>query len=574
MAFPEVFFAHGDGVVRDPAARISSTTRYLSGAAYVDERYADVVVDRFVADSHRAVPPALGYDLTTVIRHCLRARRLWLVQNALVTLILLLGLVVFTAATASLIVAGVCWVLVTSSPAAFRRRAVLAGLALVAGSLVVYFVYSTYYASSSYYAEAESGGGATAFVGGVLLVAGAVLGTLTWSRYRMIMTIADDLARGRPAGPPATQVDEVEQRLRVIDVAQHGNVVLHAGYDPFVSAGERVDAWSLATELRPEEDGEPLLNGNGRPVGVRYVPIDPVELVTHLRRRLAGLRSRDLPEHERITGLQLRDLVISSGTRWRGFPLIDEGCRLPYSYAAPEAVEGIIRAPQTGGRHFLRASVGAAEKAAVDGAGHTIMPAEHQSIVTSTFLHVAVEGGMLYVELVSTVLGPIQQRYLDIDAYDRGDRRTAALREAAARLVPAIGAAPARLVRSIWKTVTLRGAILRSDRAAAEEAVHDFGAHWDVRELASRAGFANYLQRLDAEKYRRLIDRRATEAIYEFLSASGVDTSDFAAKVNFHQYTSATIHGDVHGPVAVGDGAVANSVRIAAQRGSAVKGAV
>src|SRR5688500_5061312 len=107
MAFPEVFFAHGDGVVRDPAARISSTTRYLSGAAYVDERYADVVVDRFVADSHRAVPPALGYDLTTVIRHCLRARRLWLVQNALVTLILLLGLVVFTAATASLIVAGV-----------------------------------------------------------------------------------------------------------------------------------------------------------------------------------------------------------------------------------------------------------------------------------------------------------------------------------------------------------------------------------------------------------------------------------------------------------------------------------
>ena len=90
--------------------------------------------------------------------------------------------------------------------------------------------------------------------------------------------------------------------------------------------------------------------------------------------------------------------------------------------------------------------------------------------------------------------------------------------------------------------------------------------------MASRAGFANYLQRLDAEKYRRLIDRRATEAIHEFLSASGVDTSDFAAKVNFHHYTTATIHGDVHGPVAVG--VVANSVRLAAQRASAVKGAV
>ncbi|BCJ48833.1 hypothetical protein Asp14428_03080 [Actinoplanes sp. NBRC 14428] len=64
--------------------------------------------------------------------------------------------------------------------------------------------------------------------------------------------------------------------------------------------------------------------------------------------------------------------------------------------------------------------------------------------------------------------------------------------------------------------MTLVNAIHRADREAAEDAVYDFGARVDVRQLGSRDGFANYLQRLDAEKYTRLIDRRATEAIYEF----------------------------------------------------------
>ncbi|MEU4424585.1 hypothetical protein AB0F81_28530 [Actinoplanes sp. NPDC024001] len=482
MMSQQSLFGHGDGAARDPAARISSATRYLSGAAYLDEWYAAAVVDRFVADRRRAVPPSLGYDLTTVIRHCLRARRLWLAQNAVVTAILLLGLVVFTAATATLVVAGLGWALILSAPAAYRRWAILAGLALMAGALALYYRYAP-----------EPGSGVTVFVGGVLVVVVAVLAALTWSRYRMIMTIA-----GEPEGPAVSRVEEVEQRLRVIDTAQHGNILLHAGYDPFVGAGETVGAWSLATELKPVEDREPLLNGSGRPVGVRYVPIDPVELVGHLRRRLAGLRSRDLPEHERITGLQLRDLVVSPGARW----LIDEGCGVPYSHAAPEAVESVIRAPRPEGRHFLRASVGAAEC---------------QGAVVSTFVHVAVEGGMLYVEVVCAVLAPIRRRYREIDAYDRGDRRAMALREAAIRLMPAVGLAPLRLVRALG-----RAAALRRGRP------HECGAPWDVRELAARTGFANYLQRLDAEKYRRLIDRRATEAIYEFLSASGVGATELA----------------------------------------------
>jgi hypothetical protein len=186
------------------------------------------------------------------------------------------------------------------------------------------------------------------------------------------------------------------------------------------------------------------------------------------------------------------------------------------------------------------------------------MPAEHQSVITSTFIHLAVEGGMLYVELVANVLGPIRQRYLDIDRYSATeDQLTAAAGEAFRRLFDDVAVAPARLVRSLYRRFTLVGAIHRADREAREEPVYDFGSRLDVRQLASRPAFANYLQRLDAEKYTRLIDRRATEAIHEFLVENGVDDTDFVNSVKVHQYNSTEIHGDNYGPIANGGGATA-----------------
>jgi nicotinic acid phosphoribosyltransferase len=114
------------------------------------------------------------------------------------------------------------------------------------------------------------------------------------------------------------------------------------------------------------------------------------------------------------------------------------------------------------------------------------------------------------------------------------------------------------------RTFTLPGAIHRADREALNEPVYDFGARRDIRQEASMDEYANYLQRLDAEKYRRMIDRRATEAIDEFLTAKGIDNSDFSAKVNFHQYNSTTIGGSAYGPVVTGTSASAVMTTVAA----------
>src|SRR5690348_16031367 len=95
----EFGFRHGDGADRGGPRPVTSTTRYLSGAAYVDEEYADQIIDELVAGSHRAVAPAIGYDVVTVVRHCFRAQKLWLAQNAVLTGLLVVAAVLSLVAT-------------------------------------------------------------------------------------------------------------------------------------------------------------------------------------------------------------------------------------------------------------------------------------------------------------------------------------------------------------------------------------------------------------------------------------------------------------------------------------------
>jgi hypothetical protein len=551
-------FGHAGETPATPGTPLSPVTRFLSGAAYIDQRYVQTVIDELVGQSHRAVAPALGYDVVTIVRHCLRAQRLWLTQNVLLTAVLLVGLFFFKAAT--LTVYGFCLLAYLVLPRAGRRRArrpawrVVGKIAVQVMLVVLLLRWGWGLAAGTMEYGFEptpdpSEGTAAEFLFGLAAVVLGLLVTLTAARYHTLEILTTDLARGQGANAHRPEAREVERRLAVIRGAQRGNVLLHAGFSPFVGAGEPVGAWSIATELRAAEPAGP--------VPPPRVDIDPVHLMHHLRQRLAALRSRDLPESTRIVGLQLRDQVISSGTRWHDFPLIDDASRLPYSFADPATVEAIIRAPQTSARHFLRVTVGDADHAAVAEGGRTIMPAEHQSMVNSTFIHVAVEGGMLYVELVATALGPIRREFLNIDRHVAGDDKLVpAAKEAFRRFLGDVAGAPVRLARVAYRRFTLVGAIHRADHEAASEPVYDFGARFDVRKLAADPTFATYLQLLDAEKYTRLIERRATRAIHDYLLAQGVDTSDFAGKVNQHQSTNIAID-TAYGPIAAGAGATA-----------------
>lgn len=557
----KAFFTHTSPTDSRQPARLSPTTRYLCGAAYRSEEFADQVIAELVQDGHRAVVPSVGYDLGPVLRHCFRARNLLLVQNLVITAILVIGLFVLTGPTVGLVLLA----LVAGGAAKLGKPSDwTVWHFLAAGGLLVLLwlsgfvpaVLALFDTETDPVKLEETPGSSSALrpLLSLLLLALGVFGTVYATRIAVLRTLTRELAPDRVAPAPGLDKVLVRERVETVTNAQHGNIVLHSGYDPFLGAGRIIHAWSLAMELKRDPDpGQPsAVDPDDR------VAVDPVELNRHVKHCLAALASVDLPPHERLTGLALRDQIIATGARWRDYPLIDQRRRLPYAFATPQAIEAIIRAPQTSARHFLRASVGAENREVTGGSGPTIMPAEYQNIVVSTFVHIAVEGGMLYVENVSTVLGPLRQEFLDIDQYSAGDEGglepiLQGLREFGGTTL----LAPFRVGRTIARAITANRNMTRADRDSNRLPVYDFGARAEIRQIASSPRPVTYLQRLDAEKYSKLMERRINEAVIGFLSAMGIDISEYETRMNVFNNHGVFIRGDNHGPAAAGPGATA-----------------
>ncbi|WP_435091332.1 hypothetical protein [Micromonospora aurantiaca (nom. illeg.)] len=554
------FFTHNPPRERQQAP-MSPTTRYLCGAAYRSERFADGVIAELIDDGHRAVVPTIGYDLEPILRHCYHARHLWLLQNALVSAILLVGF--FAATWSTVLLAGIAFLANFLSPPAERADRstaylVLGGLALAAlvwtiGPPLLVLLGLSSGTPPDTSAPSELTTSYWPVLWWLIGLGLSVLAVVALARATVLRIFTRDLAPGARHEPPEVTNPAILRRMKTVAIAQHGNVVLHSGYDPFLGSGHVVRAWSVAMELKRDRgpDGH-------RPTVTGPVAVDPVALNRHVKRRLAALGSVELPAHERMTGLVLRDQVVASGAQWRNYPLIDAGGRQPFSHASPQAVEAIIRAPQPSVRHFLRASVGADIREATGNAGDVIMPAEYQNVVVSTFTHIAVEGGMLYVESVSTVLGPIREKFLDLDQHVASDGTWwEPFREALRLFGAAILTAPVRLVRTVVRAIGANRRMTRADRETEQLPRYDFGARAEVRQLASASRPVTYLQRLDAEKYSKLMERRVSEAVLGYLADQGIDTSEYETRMNVFNNHGVFIRGDNHGPAAAGPGATA-----------------
>jgi len=576
-----VLFAHC-APPQQSAGPLNAITRYLCGASYVDPAFGDRVVGELMEDAHRAVVPPTGYDLEPVLRHAYRARRIWLAQHALVTLVLLVGLVLAPVGTILLVLAGLALALPALvggriGRAKSRRVAVVAVLVVLAlvlfglpivlaiGALLDSFStggtsYEDPYTGFDESTEPPSAAFWFVAMGLVGLVAFLVVLACRGQTVRVLST---ELAPGASSRPNGTTVTGLAgQRVQTVTAAQHGNVVLHSGYNPFLGAGRVTDAWSVAVELKPARPGDGFLPPRRPPDEAAPPPvaIDPVALNRHVKQRVAALSSPDLPDGAAFTSLQLRDQIIASGTRWRDFPLVDQGLRVPFSVATRDAMDEIVRHPQSSARHFLRVSVGAESRAIRRPDQTVVMPAEHQSVMVTTFTHIAVEGGMLYVENVAAMLGPIRRKYLDIDHFPRGaDVWWEAFKDSLRTAGADIALAAPRLVTTLARRALAWWRSGRADRNSIEDEVYDFGARDEVRQMASFTWPMTYLQRLDSTKYAKLVQRRINDAVVDYLRRNGVDTSEYEERVSSYTNNGVVIAGDNYGAAAAGEQAKATA---------------
>ncbi|MDP9791997.1 TM2 domain-containing membrane protein YozV [Catenuloplanes nepalensis] len=541
-------FHHGEPDSATRHGPLSAITRCLSGAVYTVPGFADRVITELLQDRHRAVSPAVDYDVEPVLRHAFRARRLWLTQHAAVCAILLLAYIIASGPVLGL----VCFGLLLTGAARWiggRRpkawQLVLAGLVALPllYALIGPMIYGPAGTPTEYATAEEDTRSPYAMT---LLIGLAVLIVTVAVRHTILRALTVELSPGHADRGAIVPSPRVEERIARLSLAQRGNILLHSGDNPFLGAGGVLRAWSMAMELKPDGDGD------------RPVTVDPAELNRFVKRRLAALRAGDLREAERMSGLTLRDQIVSAGVGGDGWPLVDTDELVPYSHATPAAMESVIRHPQASVRHFLRATVGANVTPVHSADGRMLIPGEHHSIAVSTFTHIAVEGGMLYVETVSTVLGPLGHRYRRIDGYPAGGGVAGrAVLESLRDFGENIALAPFRMAVTLYRMALLARALRRTEAEVTEEDLGDFGARFDLRQATSAARPVTYLQRLDAEKYTKLIERRISEAVIGYLRDAGIDTSEYERRMNVYNNSSVFISGDNYGAAAAGSEAQA-----------------
>ncbi|MEU8893255.1 hypothetical protein [Streptomyces sp. NPDC048442] len=519
----------------DPAA--SEACRLLCAGSYLDSAYRDAVIDELYVHEERIAAPSYGIDATRVLAHALRARRaelawafgmlaLWVLAVALAGPMFLLLLVsCFTLTIAGWIRGreeNPPWVRLA---AAFLVR-LYGRIALAV--LLLSLLLVAFSDDGSDVPDVSGGFGGVGVPGpGTLLPDAASVPTVTadasgqaWitlvlfaviavgvglQRGQFARVLTHELSVRQFANRSADPADELSglrfERLRDrIRTEQRSPLIMYRSGDPFCGAGLSFRPWALAVELKPRAD--------------RKEPPEPITNAAVLRRIVPLLETLRVPSGDPVRAAAVRD-------RLRELQL-DECVFLPVTglsrrEAAPYEADRVawhrVNAIEEGGeprRHFLRIRVGGWS----------------EEIVTTVFVRVHTQGGMLMLEVAPHVLLPVRPLFQAADRLAHQYRHNSWFGKAAwalARTPASPGQALVTLVRSVVSTWKLL--------AGGYGGAMPDGPALSVRELGSDVD-ASLFQQMDFSRYLKSIEDRVAGGVKAELYAAGWDTAEFVQQVN------------------------------------------
>ncbi|MEV6755995.1 hypothetical protein [Streptomyces sp. NPDC051214] len=182
---------------------------------------------------------------------------------------------------------------------------------------------------------------------------------------------------------------------------QNAPVTLYDANRPFVGAGKPRKPWSVVLELQRTAEKNP---DGGVPPQRAYEPLAAREVIKMIEPRLKDLRrSAAATSVDRLRDLEIEEFVYLPAGAGRDEQLYTgQGYETAGLYDAGQAARHIERAAGEGGearRHFLRVRVGA----------------WNEQVVVSLLVRVHTQGGMLVLEVVPHVLGPIVPAFREVD---------------------------------------------------------------------------------------------------------------------------------------------------------------
>ncbi|WP_447037882.1 hypothetical protein [Streptomyces sp. DSM 118878] len=587
----------------------TEATRLLCAGVWLNPPFGRRVVDELVGHAERPVAPALGADVLPVLAHALRARR----AEVRTALLLLAAWAGFLASDSLMIwdtledraggetgLSGTDIALLAVEPGDYGERSgpwdefgallpggwavsyavvvlllwlarvvsgrptdgappreprlppVLAWLRRRVALLLNLFAWST---AAAYGIEALAGIDGSPYPVIFPLLMGAVVWRHQFSARR---TLRAELARRNFDGAAQSRLPRRYARIaECLRREQEAPLTLYDANRPFIGSGTPRKPWSVVLELRRRESEEreseeragekrgsegPEQPGGGVPRQGAHprVPLAARDVIEMIRPRLEALRtSAAATGRDRLRDLEIEEFVCLPAGPGRDEPLHAGPGEEPAAVYDPvQAGRHIADAAGEGGearRHFLRIRVGAWD----------------EQVVVSLLVRVHTQGGMLVLEVVPHVLGPIIQEFRAVDrivAGEPGGPLRDALRAcvdapasgfaigvAALRTLPSLGAslrfwlAADDAVAPTWLRPRAAAAlrVLRRRCSARWPALPD-GVPADaplvsLRELAATDSLSLF-QEMDVARYTKTLQDRIGEGVREALRLGGYRT--------------------------------------------------
>ena len=505
-----------------------AATRRLCAGTYLDRELRQRLLRDIYNSRERRVAPSYGYNLVQVLRHAWRAWWLDLARDAVAVALFIVAVLTVPLGTLLTVEFVVMW---------YALRACWRILAQ-AGQMLLERKSYDHLRGLRVRAKLVACG----LLGSVVVAGGTVLAMLltlegSWLREDLIQTgrlVALFIVLFAVAGiirqrqldqlrdPSAIKGRLRSSRLQTLDRQQAYSVIVYSGYRPFVGSGFEVRRWSFAQRIiRKREIGQ----NYDEEFHLSRPPFKTSEIVEYLKASIQRLAS-DTHSETRLPGLIVAHRVFIDGTYVNNVP----GA---LSDPPPQAVvDDIMANPREEARYHIESQV----------------IAWGGELVTTVFVHISLQGQTLYVNFSTYALFPTPPRFRVIDEVG-GTGLGAALRMARQSLseIPDVLHAQRRLMAAPKLLVSA----YRAQRDIKEKNAkrHDIGAQISAREIAgydididSNKAWTprrarqdpedtSYFQILDVVRHSKIIERRLLGAIEEFLKTKGVDTSEFAQRV-------------------------------------------
>jgi hypothetical protein len=330
-------------------------------------------------------------------------------------------------------------------------------------------------------------------------------------RYRTALAVRDEPIGPRDLAPALDAATEA-----YLTSVMASNVVVFSGGEPFVGSGQLLARWKLNVNCsRPANPSR------------RVSAFTAADLLKELT--LAARRTG-------IPGLDVHNRLFVAGTAVNAVPgLQPDAQRRPGTAVGPAVLRAGIVQPLPTTRTYL-----CLRKVSWGG-----------DLIVEVFVRVERTAAYLFVEHHAFVLLPLRAELCAAAALPRDVRWRAVLHSFTGTLGELLSS-PGRMLTDIRRTARRNRAISQQRRQARRSSIYDYGAQSGLRQDAASPERIGLFQYADEDRDLGILRQSMLESIFDFLSAHGIDTSEFTRQQTSIVNQSISIGSIANGTTVIG----------------------